>query len=189
MATRTDVDLEIEGMTCASCAARVEKRLNALDGVSAAVNFATSQARVTIDEGVELDEDTLIAQVEATGYGAHLPADPHAAGGGHHRGEEPVEAIRVRALVSAALALPVVLLAMIPALQFDYWQWVSLALATPVVVWGAAPFHRATWVNLRHGATTMDTLISVGVLAAYGWSLYALFIGEAGDPMMRHGFD
>src|SRR4051794_24379286 len=188
MATRTDVELEIEGMTCASCAARVEKRLNALDGVSAAVNFATSQARVTIDEGVELDEDTLIAQVEATGYGAHLPADRHAAGGHHHM-DEPVEAIRVRALVSAALALPVVLLAMIPALQFDYWQWVSLALATPVVVWGAAPFHRATWVNLRHGATTMDTLISVGVLAAYGWSLYALFIGEAGDPMTRHGFD
>src|SRR4029078_7851608 len=97
--------------------------------------------------------------------------------------------IRRRAFVSAALALPVVLMAMVPALQFDYWQWVSLALATPVVVWGCAPFHRATWVTLPHGATTMDTLISVGVLAAYGWSLYALVFGEAGDPMMRHGFD
>jgi len=187
MPPRSAVELEIEGMTCASCAARVEKRLNALDGVSAAVNFATSQARVTIDEGVDLDEDALIAQVEATGYGAHLPVP--AGGGGHDHMDEPVGTIRVRALVAAALALPVVLLAMIPALQFDYWQWVSLALATPVVLWGAAPFHRATWVNLRHGATTMDTLISVGVLAAYGWSLYALFIGDAGDPMMRHGFD
>jgi Cu+-exporting ATPase len=189
MSATTDVELEIEGMTCASCAARVEKRLNALDGVSAAVNFATSQALVTIDEGVDVDPDALIAQVEATGYGAHLPDAAPAGHDGHEHMDEPVAKIRVRALVSAALAIPVVALAMIPALQFDYWQWVSLALATPVVVWGAAPFHRAAWVNLRHGATTMDTLISVGVLAAYGWSLYALFIGDAGDPMMRHGFD
>ena len=181
----SEVDLEIGGMTCASCAARVEKRLNQLEGVSATVNFATERARVTVPAGV--DTDTLIAEVAAAGYAA---AEPGPGGTDREAADEDPElaALRNRLLVSAALTVPVVVLAMVPAAQFDAWQWLSLTLAAPVVVWGALPFHRAAWVNLRHGAATMDTLISVGVLAAFGWSLYALFWGAAGEIGMTHGF-
>jgi Cu+-exporting ATPase len=181
--TPNEVDLDIAGMTCASCAARIEKRLNKLDGVTATVNYATEQARVRTPDGVSIDE--LIAQVEAAGYRAHAarPAD-------ETRVDETDEtrSLRQRLIVSAILSLPVVVLAMVPALQFDYWQWLSLTLAAPVVTWGGWPFHRAAWMNLRHATATMDTLISVGVLAAFGWSLYALFIGDAGVPGMSHGF-
>jgi P-type Cu+ transporter len=174
------VTLSVGGMTCAACAARIEKRLNRLDGVQASVNFATEQAHVEFPETVDAGE--LIATVEATGYTAALPSP-----------ETPeideAASWRRRLIVSAALAVPVVALSMIPALQFDYWQWLALALATPVVAWGAWPFHRAAWTNLRHGAATMDTLISVGVLAAFGWSLWALLFTHAGAVGMRMSFD
>jgi len=181
----SEVDLEIGGMTCASCAARVEKRLNKLDGVSATVNFATERAHVTVPEGV--DADTLIAEVEAAGYTAATPGPTGADRSATDEDPELAD-LRNRLLVSTVLTVPVVVLAMVPAAQFDAWQWLSLTLAAPVVVWGALPFHRAAWVNLRHGAATMDTLISVGVLAAFGWSLYALFWGTAGEIGMTHGF-
>jgi P-type Cu+ transporter len=199
-AGRRQVDLAIGGMSCASCAARVEKRLNGLEGVVAAVNYATERARVELSEDGVSAED-LLAAVEAAGYTARLSqlpqpvrdAGPTAAGppaptATDDEPEGATAALRTRVLVSALLALPVVVLAMVPALQFDAWQWVSLALATPVVVWGAAPFHRAAWTNLRHGAATMDTLISVGVLAAFGWSLYALLLGDAGAVGMTDRF-
>ncbi len=186
-----EVDLAIEGMTCASCATRIERRLNELDGVTATVNFATEVAHVAFP--TDLDPETLVAEVEATGYQAHLPRGAAGAPGAGTADDateaDPTAELRHRLLVSTALTVPVVLMAMIPALQFDHWQWLSLTLAAPVVVWGAWPFHRAAWVNLRHGAATMDTLISLGTLAAFGWSLYALFFGDAGDPGMRMGFD
>ncbi|MFI8911812.1 heavy metal translocating P-type ATPase [Streptomyces sp. NPDC053513] len=185
MPSLTVTELTIGGMTCASCAARVEKKLNRMDGVTATVNYATEKARVEHAPDVGVDE--LIATVVKTGYTAEEPAPPV---------EEPDEpedpelaSLRQRLTVSALLAAPVVLLAMVPSLQFDDWQWLSLTLASPVVVWGGLPFHRAAWANLRHGAATMDTLVSVGTLAAYGWSLWALFLGDAGMPGMRHGFD
>ncbi|MFF1405454.1 heavy metal translocating P-type ATPase [Streptomyces sp. NPDC058294] len=185
------VELLIGGMTCASCAARVEKKLNRMDGVSATVNFATEKAMVAYADGVEVAD--LIATVEKTGYTAEEPPPPdpapEAADGPQTPGRDPeLGALRHRLLVSALLAAPVVLLAMIPALQFDNWQWLSLTLAAPVVVWGAAPFHRAAWTNARHGAATMDTLVSVGTLAAFGWSLWALFLGDAGMPGMHDEF-
>ncbi|MEJ7561350.1 MAG: heavy metal translocating P-type ATPase [Ilumatobacteraceae bacterium] len=189
------VDLVIGGMTCASCAARIEKRLNKLDGVTASVNYATELARVAVVDDVSTDE--LIAQVEAAGYHARLPEPPRLATGiapdgeptDVQAGEEDETApMRARVLTSLLLTVPVVVLAMIPALQFDGWQWLSLTLAAPVVTWGAWPFHRAASLNLRHAAATMDTLISVGVLAAFGWSLYALFLGTAGEIGMTHGF-
>jgi Cu+-exporting ATPase len=189
------VELRISGMTCASCAARIEKRLNRMEGVTAAVNYATEKASVVFGEGVTPDE--LVASVEAAGYTAALPEPPAAAGDDQgadgERGaaddDGRLAALRQRLLVSAVLSLPVLVLAMVPAWQFTNWQWLSLTLASPVVVWGAAPFHRAAWANLRHGTATMDTLISVGVLAAYGWSVYALFIGDAGMPGMVMNFD
>ncbi|MFI5746736.1 heavy metal translocating P-type ATPase [Streptomyces sp. NPDC051644] len=267
-------ELTIGGMTCASCAARVEKKLNRMDGVTATVNYATEKARVAFGPGTDLAD--LIATVEKTGYTAQsvrrpeptppapapsapapsaarvTPADTPTSGGpqstrvraeqaaeipteiptGTEAGTEaapgaetgakaesgagaesgtvaesgaesgiyaddPAErkaadalaSLRQRLIVSAVLAAPVVVLAMVPALQFDNWQWLSLTLAAPVVVWGGLPFHRATWTNLRHGAATMDTLVSVGTLAAFGWSLWALFFGDAGMTGMRHGFD
>ncbi|MEW2415003.1 heavy metal translocating P-type ATPase [Streptomyces sp. NPDC046866] len=191
-----EVELAIGGMTCASCAARIEKKLNRMDGVSASVNYATEKARVAYGPGVEVAD--LIATVVKTGYTAEEPPPPQpepqlAPPAGAPAAPEPVRdpetaALRQRLLVSAVLALPVVLLAMVPALQFDNWQWLSLTLAAPVAVWGALPFHRAAWTNARHGAATMDTLVSVGTLAAFGWSLWALFFGHAGMPGMRHGF-
>ncbi|MGN2362281.1 heavy metal translocating P-type ATPase [Streptomyces luridiscabiei] len=250
-ANATGAELMIGGMTCASCAARVEKKLNRMNGVTATVNYATEKARVTFAEGLELAD--LVATVEKTGYTARPIAPPERnperkpegkpegkpggkpggkptpeqgpapeQGPGQRPRPEPgpeyrqepeqandpaptpadvsaaaaeaeqaasLAALRQRLIVSAVLSVPVVLLAMVPALQFDNWQWLSLTLAAPVVVWGGLPFHRATWTNLRHGAATMDTLVSMGTLAAFGWSLWALFLGDAGMPGMRHGFD
>ncbi|MFE0645288.1 heavy metal translocating P-type ATPase [Streptomyces sp. NPDC058877] len=189
--TSTITELTIGGMTCASCAARIEKKLNRLDGVTATVNYATERARV--EHPPELPVDDLIATVVKTGYTAEEPAPPEPAPGEGHGAEQDQDpelaALRRRLVVSAVLAAPVVLLAMVPSLQFDDWQWLSLTLASPVVVWGGLPFHRAAWTNLRHGTATMDTLVSIGTLAAYGWSLWALFFGDAGAPGMRHGFD
>ncbi|MFF1463166.1 heavy metal translocating P-type ATPase [Streptomyces sp. NPDC058330] len=219
-AETSEAELTIGGMTCASCAARVERKLNRMDGVTAAtVNYATEKARVRFAAGTTLDD--LVATVERTGYTAQpvpraTPAPPPAGSGatGSHistTDDEPgaaaeddrapdqdtadrgaadaLAALRQRLLVSVALAVPVVLMAMVPVLQFDNWQWLSLTLAAPVVVWGGLPFHRATWTNLKHGAATMDTLVSVGTLAAFGWSVWALFLGDAGMAGMRHGFE
>ncbi|MGW4159077.1 heavy metal translocating P-type ATPase [Streptomyces sp. NPDC004788] len=189
--TSTITELTIGGMTCASCAARVEKKLNRMDGVTATVNFATEKARVEHPAAVPVAE--LIATVVRTGYTAEEPPppepEPEPAGQEEPERDPELASLRERLTVSAVLALPVVLLAMVPALQFENWQWLSLTLAAPVVVWGGLPFHRATWTNLRHGAATMDTLVSVGTLAAFGWSLWALFLGDAGMPGMRHTFD
>ena len=190
------IELAISGMTCASCANRIERKLNQLDGVEATVNYATEKAQVTVPEGY--DPALLVAQVEKTGYAASLPeppARPDAAdagevdGGGSGTADPELAALRQRLMVSAVLTIPVIAMAMIPALQFTYWQWASLTLAAPVIVWGAWPFHRAAWTNLRHGAATMDTLISMGTLAALFWSLYALFFGHAGMPGMTHPFE
>jgi len=183
---RDRVELSIGGMTCASCAARIEKKLNRLDGVEATVNFATERARV--DFGPEVSVADLIATVEQTGYSAELPAPPAAEPTPDAAPAAEVDPLRERLLVSAALSVPVVLLSMVPALQFDNWQWLAFALAGPVVVYGGLPFHRAAWTNLKHGAATMDTLVSLGTLAAFGWSVWALFFGHAGMTGMRHEF-
>nr|WP_313776469.1 heavy metal translocating P-type ATPase [Mycobacterium sp.] len=175
--------LDVGGMTCASCAARIEKRLNRIDGVHASVNFATEQARVDFPDTVAPEE--LVAAVEATGYTAALPSPDEAAAAA----TDEAAPWRQRLLISGALALPVVVLSMVPALQFNNWQWLAFTLASPVVVWGAWPFHRAAWTNLRHGAATMDTLISVGVTAAYAWSVWALFFTHAGMPSMKMPFE
>ena len=179
------VELSIGGMTCASCAARVEKKLNKLDTVTATVNFATEKARVQF--GDDVTPEQLVATVEATGYQARLP-EP-SPGAEDRTATDPTAALRQRLLICLALSIPVILMAMAPALQFTNWQWLSLTLAAPVVVWGAWPFHRAAWANLRHGTATMDTLISVGTLAALGWSVFALFWGTAGTPGMTHPFE
>jgi Cu+-exporting ATPase len=181
------VELAIGGMTCASCAARIEKKLNRIDGVTASVNYATERAFVTYPDGVSVDD--LIATVEATGYTASA-LSPAGGVAGQADDSDAAERrdLRRRLWISALLAAPVVLLAMVPAWQFPYWQWVSLVLATPVVVYGGAPFHRAAWINLRHRAATMDTLISMGTLAAFGWSVWALVFGMAGRPGMTHEF-
>ena len=184
-----EVDLVIEGMTCTSCAARIEKRLNKLDGVTATVNYATEQAKIRAPDSVSTDD--LITQVKSAGYTARPARTTGPPSDDDDSSSDKVDEtlpLRNRLITSAVLAVPVILLAMVPALQFDYWQWLSLTLAAPVVTWGAWPFHRAAWLNLRHATATMDTLISVGVLAAFGWSLYALFLGDAGEPGMRHGF-
>ncbi|MGE2732401.1 heavy metal translocating P-type ATPase [Mycolicibacterium vaccae] len=182
----SSVELSIGGMTCASCAARVEKKLNKLDGVTATVNFATEKARV--EYGADVTPDQLVAAVEAAGYQAALPAPAEEPSGGTGTAD-PAAELRQRLLISLALSIPVIAMAMAPVLQFTYWQWLSLTLAAPVVVWGAWPFHKAAWTNLRHGSATMDTLISVGVLAAFGWSVYALFWGTAGVAGMTHPFE
>ena len=178
---KRSVDLVIGGMTCASCAARVEKKLNRLDGVTATVNYATEKAHVVASTAVS--DQVLVDRVGETGYTASVasPVPPPVS--------DETAALRRRLLVSFFLTVPVVAMAMVSALQVDYWQWISLVLATPVVLWGGWPFHRAAWTNLRHRATTMDTLISVGTLAAYGWSLYALLFGTAGEIGMRHAFE
>ncbi|GAB3977902.1 hypothetical protein GCM10027615_50970 [Plantactinospora veratri] len=183
------IELKIGGMTCASCANRIEKKLNRLDGVTATVNYATEKATVTFDDTRTPDE--LIATVEKTGYTAALPPPPRPADGSGPDPAAPVDelrTLRTRLLVSLVLTVPVIVLAMVPAWQFDYWQWLSLTLAAPVVGYGGLPFHRAAWINLRHGAATMDTLISLGTLAAFGWSVWALFLGTAGTPGMTHPF-
>ena len=195
----TVVDLDITGMTCASCANRIERKLNKLDGVHATVNFATERATV---DGTA-DVDTLVATVKDAGYTA-TPVRPKAVGGSSDSGlDDGAEAsaidsspaavelrgLRQRLIISALLSIPVIVLAMVPAWQFTNWQWLSLTLAAPVIVWGGYPFHLAAWRNLRHGTATMDTLVSMGTLAAFGWSLYALFFGMAGMPGMTHGFE
>ncbi|MFC8511816.1 heavy metal translocating P-type ATPase [Streptomyces sp. NPDC057257] len=190
-APASEVELAIGGMTCASCAARVEKNLNRLDGVTATVNYATEKAKISYPAGIEVAD--LIATVEKTGYTAAEPTPavaqrPQEAEAASARDSEML-ALRQRLFVSLVLSVPVVLMAMVPALQFDNWQWLSLTLAAPVVVWGALPFHKAAWTNARHGAATMDTLVSVGTLAAFGWSLWALFFGMAGMTGMRHPFE
>ncbi|MFD4227003.1 heavy metal translocating P-type ATPase [Streptomyces sp. NPDC058545] len=235
-AASSEAELVIGGMTCASCAARIEKKLNRMDGVTATVNYATEKARVEFGAGTRLDD--VIATVAKTGYTAQPlqrpaptppasavpppatertpPADDtgptekavtdaadtedtvdatplarttDSADAAETDAADALAALRQRLIVSAVLAAPVVLLAMVPVFQFDNWQWLSLTLAAPVVVWGGLPFHRASWTNLRHGAATMDTLVSIGTLAAFGWSLWALFFGDAGMTGMRHGFD
>ncbi|GAB3648956.1 heavy metal translocating P-type ATPase [Glycomyces tarimensis] len=185
------IDLDITGMTCSSCAARIEKKLNRVEGAQASVNFATERARVSVSDGVGVDD--LVAVVEKTGYGAApvAPApsedepepEPEA-----DAGDAELRSLRQRAFGSLLLSAPVIALAMIPALQFDNWQWLSLTLAAPVVVWGGWPFHRAAAINLRHRAANMDTLVSMGTLAAFGWSLWALFFGDAGAAGMSEGF-
>jgi len=177
------VELSIDGMTCTSCAHRIEKKLNKLDGVTATVNFATEKAHVEYGDGVTPDQ--LVATVGEAGYQARLPEVPVETAAE----QDPIASLRQRLLISAVLTVPVIAMAMVPALQFTNWQWLSLALAAPVVVWGAWPFHRAAWANLRHGSATMDTLISMGTLAALGWSVYALFWGTAGMPGMKHAFE
>ncbi|RKW70959.1 heavy metal translocating P-type ATPase [Galactobacter caseinivorans] len=188
----TGVELEIGGMTCASCAMRIEKKLNKLDGVVASVNYATEKAKVTVPDGY--DPALLIAEVEKTGYSAAMPApkrhkNDDAAAGGTEDADPELRSLRNRLIGAVLLTIPVIAMAMIPALQFTYWQWASLALAAPVIVWAAWPFHQAAWTNLKHGAATMDTLISLGTSAAFLWSLYALFFGTAGTPGMTHAFE
>ncbi|WP_369186629.1 heavy metal translocating P-type ATPase [Streptomyces sp. R08] len=173
-----EVELLIGGMTCASCAARVEKKLNRMDGVSATVNYATEKAKVSYPAGIQVVD--LIATVVKTGYTAEEPAPPEPEPETPKDDDPELASLRERLTVSALLALPVALLSMVPALQFDNWQWLALTLAAPVVVWGGLPFHKAAFTNTRHGAATMDTLVSVGTLAAFGWSLWALFFGDAG---------
>ncbi|MYR33274.1 heavy metal translocating P-type ATPase [Nocardiopsis alba] len=184
------VELAIGGMTCAACANRVEKRLNKMEGVTASVNFATEKAKITF-EGEPASVEDLVAQVEKAGYTATVPTPERSEGSAEADADpsDPTRALWNRALVSMLLSAPVILMAMIPALQFTYWQWASLALAAPVVVWGALPFHIAAWKNLKLGTATMDTLVSLGVTAAFLWSLYALFLGNAGVPGMTHPFE
>ena len=186
----TTVALDIGGMTCASCAARITKRLNKLDGVDASVNYATEQATVTLPDGLTVDD--VVAQVEAIGYTATVPtaAQPDTADDdeGARETDPELTALRNRLIVAAVFGIPVLLISMINTLQFENWQWLTFTMATPVVLWAAYPFHRAAWKNLRHGAATMDTLISIGTLAAFSWSVYALFWGEAGVPGMKMGF-
>ncbi|MDQ7806693.1 heavy metal translocating P-type ATPase [Amycolatopsis sp. A133] len=171
--TAARVELAIGGMTCASCAARVERKLNKVDGVTATVNYATEKAQVIYPSGLSVDD--LRAVVEAAGYSARLP-EPETA--------DETPALRKRLLISAGLTVPLIALAMVPAWQFAAWPWVALALAAPVVTWGAWPFHRAAAVNLRHATATMDTLISLGVVASVAWSLYALVFGMPGHHQL-----
>ncbi|GGZ45046.1 carbonate dehydratase [Streptomyces inusitatus] len=200
-ATHQEVELAIGGMTCASCAARIEKKLNRMDGVEATVNYATEKAKVVF-RGEDVSVQDLIGTVEATGYSAAepRPKTPEQVGSGSDSGsgsgseESPEEdralrTLRERVITAVTLSVPVIAMAMIPPLQFEYWQWLSLTLAAPVVVYAGWPFHRAAWTNLRHGAATMDTLVSVGTIAAFLWSLYALFLGHAGMPGMTHPFE
>ncbi|GLF97159.1 heavy metal translocating P-type ATPase [Streptomyces yaizuensis] len=194
-ATHQEVELAIGGMTCASCAARIEKKLNRMEGVEATVNYATEKAKVSFAEGVSVQD--LIGTVEKTGYSAAPPkprtpapaAPGEAADGEPEEDDHELRTLRERMITAVVLSVPVIAMAMIPALQFQYWQWLSLTLAAPVVVYAGWPFHKAAWTNLKHGAATMDTLVSVGTSAAFAWSLYALFWGHAGMPGMTHPFE
>ena len=203
MSAAAHVELAVTGMTCATCAMRIEKKLNRLSGVTATVNYATERATVDYDPAL-LDAAALVSAVEAAGYGASLPGpEPSRAGAGDRAGAAPSPAglgaadpadehlrrLRERLIGTAVLSLPVLVVSMVPALQFRHWQWLALALAGPVATWGAWPFHRAAAINARHGAATMDTLISVGVLAASAWSLWALVVGGAGEPGYTMGFE
>ncbi|GAA3443783.1 heavy metal translocating P-type ATPase [Planomonospora venezuelensis] len=180
-----EIELAIGGMTCASCANRIERKLNKLDGVTATVNYATEKAKVVYTGGVAPED--LVAEVEKAGYTAELPAAAEEAA--QEDGRDELAPLRQRLVTAVVLSVPVIAMAMIPALQFTNWQWLSLALAGPVVVYAGRPFHQAAWTNLRHGTATMDTLVSLGTLAAFGWSLWALFFGTAGTPGMTHGFE
>ncbi|WP_245988641.1 heavy metal translocating P-type ATPase [Flexivirga caeni] len=180
------VEFGITGMTCASCAMRIEKKLRKIDGVDATVNFATEKAKVSYPERVSTEE--LIGAIRAAGYDAAVPQPARPVAEDAAPVPDETAQLRHRMIVSWVLAAPVIVLAMVPAFQFRNWQWLSLVLTAPVVVWGGLPFHRAAWAGLRHRATTMDTLVSIGTIAAFGWSLYALFIGDAGMPGMHHGF-
>ncbi|MGW3919176.1 heavy metal translocating P-type ATPase, partial [Streptomyces sp. NPDC005093] len=178
-------------MTCASCAARIEKKLNRMDGVTATVNYATEKAKVSYP-GENMSVQELIATVEKTGYTAQEPAPPvrtEESTAAAEDGADALRPLRQRLLTAVVLAVPVIAVSMIPALQFMYWQWLSLTLTAPVVTYAAWPFHRAAWTNARHGAATMDTLISVGTSAAFLWSVWALFFGTAGMPGMTHPFE
>ncbi|MGW1431947.1 heavy metal translocating P-type ATPase, partial [Streptomyces sp. NPDC002431] len=191
--TAAEVELAIGGMTCASCAARIEKKLNRMDGVTATVNYATEKAKVSY-RGEDVSVQDLIATVEKTGYTAQEPSPPAPtaaadAAEGDTAGADELRPLRQRLLTAVALAVPVIAMSMIPALQFDYWQWLSLTLTAPVVTYAAWPFHKAAFTNARHGAATMDTLISVGTSAAFLWSLWALFFGTAGMVGMTHPFE
>ena len=191
MSIRPSIELEIGGMTCASCANRVERKLNKLPGTTALVNYATEKAQVTSEDDTVSVAD-LVAAVEAAGYTARVPAPVESVDEDTDEDideDDATRSLRQRLLATLALSVPVVALAMVPAWQFEYWQWASLTLAAPVAVWGAWPFHRAAWANARHGATTMDTLVSLGVMASFGWSLWALFLGTAGTPGMTHPFE
>jgi Cu+-exporting ATPase len=184
----SDIELEISGMTCASCANRIERKLNKLDGVVATVNYATEKAKVSFPDN--LAPEDLVTTVEQAGYGASVPTSRDDVDGADVADAiDPTRPLRQRLLISALLTVPVIAMAMVPAFQVTNWQWLSLTLAAPVVVWGAWPFHRAAWTNLRHGTSTMDTLVSLGTLAALGWSVYALFWGTAGTPGMTHPFE
>jgi P-type Cu+ transporter len=186
MTGAVDVQLDIDGMTCAACAARIERGLNKVDGVHASVNYATTKATIVLDDA-SIDPAVLLERVERLGYHASIAA-PHRFAGADSSATSLPDRLRVRLLVCAIVGVPVVALAMVPAFQFDGWQWLSLVLATPVVLWGGWPFHRVAATNLRHGAFTMDTLISLGTLVSFAWSLYALVLGDAGSMSMRHGF-
>lgn len=181
------VELTIGGMTCASCANRIERKLNKMDGVTATVNYATEKA--SVEFGPDVSPDDLIATVEKAGYTAELPAPTEPDREGAPEPDDGLRALRQRLVTAVVLSVPVIAMAMIPALQFRGWQWLSLTLAAPVVVYAGWPFHRAAAVNLRHGAATMDTLISLGTLAAFAWSLWALFFGSAGELGLKHGFE
>jgi len=186
------IELEIGGMTCASCANRIERKLNKLDGVTASVNYATEKAKVTVP--ADYDPALLVAEVEKTGYTAALPKPPssttaESADGESEEADPELTSLRQRLIGSIVLTVPVIAMSMIPALQFTYWQWASLTLAAPVIVWAGWPFHKAAWTNLKHGTATMDTLVSMGTSAAFLWSLYALFLGHAGMPGMKHPFE
>jgi len=194
------IEVQIGGMTCASCAARVERTLNRIPGVVADVNFATDAARV--HAGPQVADATVIAAIEQAGYSARLAAlaieppgpgpdldEPGAPAGPQQEASPELAALRRRLLVSAVLTIPVVLLAMIPALQFPGWQWACLGLTAPVATWGAWPFYRAAWLNLRHRAVTMDTLVSLGVGAAFAWSVVAMVFGDAGHVGMQMSFE
>ncbi|BAX90351.1 carbonate dehydratase [Mycobacterium shigaense] len=185
-AEQSSVKLDIAGMSCASCAAHIQEKLNKLDGVNASVNYATETATVTVPSG--FDPRVLVAEVEKAGYTAALPRRRAESAAKAATDDPELASLRTRLIAAAVLATPVIAMAMIPALQFRYWQWVSLALAAPVVLWAGRPFHAAAWANLRHRAATMDTLISIGTLSAFGWSLYALFLGTAGKASTHHHF-
>ncbi|WP_405621128.1 heavy metal translocating P-type ATPase [Streptomyces sp. NBC_00076] len=183
-------DLTVGGMTCAACVNRVEKKLGKLEGVTATVNLATGRARVS--HPADISPDELVANVERAGYTAALPEPPKS----KSEGQEPADGDesqdmrleRDRLVVTALLAVPVLVLSMVPDLQFRNWQWLCFALTAPVAVWGSWPFHVRAVRGLRHSAATMDTLVSLGVMASFSWSAYALFLGGAGDPGMRMPF-